>query len=63
MIVQAHGFGLDRDAALPFEIHRVQNLSRHFALGQRACQLEQAVGERRLAMIDMSDDGEVTDVR
>src|ERR1700694_1618072 len=51
----------DSDATLAFQVHRVQHLLHHFALGQRAGHLEQTIGERRFAMIDVSDDGEVSD--
>ena len=53
---------LDGDAALALEIHRVEHLRFHLARLQRAGQLEEAVGERRLAVIDVGDDGEVADV-
>ena len=44
------------------EIERVEDLRLHFALLERAGHLDQAVGERRLAMIDVGDDTEVADV-
>ena len=34
---------------------------RHLALGQPAGRLDQPVGERRLAMVDMRDDREIAD--
>ena len=55
----AHGLRLDRDAALALELHRVEQLLAHLALGHRAGQLEDAVGERRLAVVDVRDDREV----
>ena len=55
----AHRLGLDRDAALALEVHRVENLFAHLALGQRAGELEDAIRERRLAMVDVRDDREV----
>ena len=60
-INQAHGLRLDGDAALALDIHAVEHLRVHFALGQAAAMLDQAVGERRFSMIDMGDDGEVAD--
>ena len=61
-VVQAHRVRLDRDAALALEIHGVEHLRFHLAGLQRAGQLEEAVRQRRLAMIDVGDDGEITDV-
>jgi hypothetical protein len=54
---------LDRDSALALEIHRVENLRFHFPRLQRAGHLEEAVGQRRLAVVDVRDDGEVADER
>jgi hypothetical protein len=58
-VVEPDGVGLDRDAALTFEVHVVKDLAFHLALGQRAGQLEQAVGESRFAVIDVRDDREI----
>ena len=52
---------LDRDPALALEIHRVEDLLPHVPLGDRAGQLEDAIGQRRLAMVDVGDDAEVSD--
>jgi hypothetical protein len=43
-------------------IPRVEDLGLHFALLQHARGLDQAVGERRLAVIDVGDDAEVADM-
>ena len=61
-IVEPHRLRLDRDAALALDIHGIKHLLDHFALGHRSCLLDQPVGERRLAMVDMRDDGEIADV-
>ena len=58
----AHGLRLDRDPALALELHRVEQLLLHVALGDRVGELEDAVGERRLAVVDVRDDREVADV-
>ncbi len=55
--------GLDRDAALALEVHVVEHLVFHLAFRQSAGQLEQAVGERRLTVIDVSDDREIANSR
>ena len=58
---QPDGVGLDRDAALALEVHRVEHLRFHFARLERAGHLEEAVRERGLAVVDVGDDGEVAD--
>ena len=58
----AHGVGLDGDAALALEVHRVQHLRLHLARGQRAGQLQQPVGEGGFAVVDVRDDREVANV-
>ena len=57
----AHGLRLDRDPALALELHRVEQLLLHVAVRDRVCHLEDAIGERRLAMVDVRDDREVAD--
>ena len=57
----AHGLRLDRDPALALEIHGVEHLVAHLALGHRAGDLQDAVGQRRLAVVDVRDDREVAD--
>ena len=54
---------LDGDAALPFQIHRVEQLLLHVAGSDRAGAMQQAVRERRLPVIDMGDDAEISYVR
>src|SRR5688572_5879050 len=54
-----HRLSLDRDPALALELHRVEQLVAHVALGNRAGQFENAIGERRLAVVDVRDDREV----
>jgi hypothetical protein len=51
---------LDGDAALALEIHGVEHLRLHLALGEAAAELNQAVSERRFTMIYMRDDREIT---
>src|SRR5215510_12299027 len=53
--------GLDRDAPLTLEIHCVEHLRFHLARLERTGQLEKAIGQRGLAVIDMGDDGKVSD--
>jgi hypothetical protein len=50
---------LDRDTPLALELVVVQDLLPHLALVKRLRALEQPIGQRRLAMIDMSDDAKI----
>ena len=61
-VVQADRVRLDRDAALALEVHGVEDLRFHLARLERAGDLEEAVGQRRLAVVDVRDDREVSDV-
>src|SRR5207245_4343958 len=53
--------GLDRDASLALEIHRVQHLVDGLLGVHRARERQEAVGQRGLAVIDVGDDREVAD--
>src|SRR6185312_8656475 len=48
--------------ALLLDVHRVEHLLAHVAERHGAGGLDQPVSERRLAVVDMRDDGEVADV-
>ncbi len=60
-MVHSHVLGLDGDAAFAFDVHRVEILGPHEAGVDRPGQLQNAVGKRRLAVINVADDGEVPD--
>ena len=60
-VMETDALGFDGDAALALQIHRVEHLRGHFALGERAGKLEQAIGKGRLAMVDVRNDAEVAD--
>src|SRR5687768_13439015 len=59
--LQAHRLRLDRDAALALELQLVQELVDALAVRDGARDVEDAIREGALAMIDVSDDGEVAD--
>ena len=61
-VIQAHRLRLDGDAAFALDIHGIEHLLDHFARLEAAGQLDQPVGERRLAVVDMGDDCEVANV-
>ena len=61
-INHAYGVGLDGNAALPFQVHVVQQLVRHFVLGNGLGQFDKAVGQGGFSVVDMGDNAEISDV-
>src|SRR5436309_14693007 len=53
--------GLDGDAAFALQVHRVEHLRLHLARGERASQLEQPIGQRGFAVVDVSNNGEIAE--
>ena len=62
LVVHRDGVRLDGDAALALEVHRVERLLLELACADRVGQFENAVGERRLPVVDVRNDAEVADV-
>ena len=62
VIGNANGIRLDRDAALALDIHGVEQLRLHVTLVDGMGELEDAVTDRGLAMVDMRNNREVADV-
>ena len=60
-VIHPRRLQLDRDAALTLQIHVVQELLLHVPVGHRACVLQQTVGQRRFAVVDMGNDAEIAD--
>ncbi len=58
-VLEAYRARLDRDPLLALEVHRVEDLAHHLAPLDRVRHLEQPVGERGLAVVDVGDDREV----
>jgi hypothetical protein len=52
----------DGNAALSFEIHVIECLILHVAFADRIGVLQQSVGEGTLAVVDVGDDAEITDI-
>jgi hypothetical protein len=50
---------LDCDPPLSFKVHRVKKLVLPFAILDRAGPLQQPVGQRRFAVIDVRDDAKI----
>ncbi len=61
-VIEPHGLRLDGDAALALDIHGIEHLLLHLARLEPAGELNQPVGKRRLAVVDVRDDGEIADV-
>ena len=59
LVLHLDGVAFDRDAAFPFQVHIVEGLVLHVALGNRACVLEQSIRKGAFPMVDMRDDTEV----
>lgn len=60
-VQQPRGLLLDGNAPFPFQIHRIQNLGFHVALLHGAGELDQPVRQRGFPMIDVGNDGKITD--
>ena len=56
LVVHTDGTGLDGDAALPLQVHVVQELRFHLALLHSAADLDHPVRQRGLAVIDVGND-------
>ena len=55
-VVEANRVRLDGDAALAFEVHRIEDLRFHLTGLERTGDFEEAIGQRRLAVVDVRDD-------
>ena len=59
VIIQRNALRLDGNTPLALEFHRIEHLRFHFAFTQASTDLDEAVRERRLAMVDMGDDRKI----
>ena len=60
-VAQRDGLRLDGDATLALQVHRIQDLSIHFAIREPAAELNKAIRQRRLAVVDVRNDREIAD--
>jgi len=60
---QPHVLRLDRDSAFALDVHPVQVLRPHVPVCDDAGELQHPVRQRGLAVIDVSDDAEVPNLR
>ena len=63
VVGQGYSIAFDRDAALPFNIHIVENLVLKVSLIADARKLNQAIRQRGFAVIHMRDNAKVPNVR
>lgn len=61
LVEHSCGLGFDGDASFSLYLQLVEVLRLAMALLDGAGELQQPVGERRLAVVDVRDDGEVPD--
>jgi hypothetical protein len=61
LVIEPNALKFDRDTPLTFDIHRIEILGTHLPRIDRAAQLEQAVRQGGLAMVDVGNDAEIAD--
>ena len=61
-VIQRYRLRLDGNAAFFLNIHGIQHLRFHLAFGQAAAILDETVGKRGFAVVNMGDDGEIADM-
>ena len=61
-VLERNALRLDGDPTFPLDVHGIEHLRRHLAFGQPSANLDEAVGKRGFAVIDVGDDGEVADM-
>lgn len=61
LVVQPHRPGLDGNAPFPLQVHVVQQLALHLPLLHRPAQFNEPVGQGGLAVVDVRDNGKISD--
>ena len=61
-IIQANSLTFNCDSTFSFNIHIVEHLILELSIGNLVTQLDHAIGEGGLAMINMSYNGEISDM-
>ncbi len=62
-VAHTHGARFDGDPLLSLEIHRVEKLGLHLALGDGVRLFQQPIGEGRFAVVDVRDDRKIPNLR
>ena len=60
LVLHRHRMGLDGDPFFALEVHRIKQLILLLTLRNRARRLQEAIGKRGLAVIDVGDDRKIT---
>ena len=60
LVTQCSGLRFDGYPTLFFDVHRVKHLRLHLAVFESTATLNNAVSERRFAMVDVRNDGEIS---
>jgi hypothetical protein len=60
LVIHRDRMRLDRDASLTLQIHGIQELFLHFAGRDGSGAMQQPIRERRLPVIDVSNNAEIT---
>lgn len=63
LVAHGDGMGFDGDAPLPLQIHGIEQLLLHVARRDGAGGGQQPIRKRRLPMVNMGDDAEISNVR
>jgi hypothetical protein len=56
------GVAFDRDPALALQIHVIQGLVLHIAIGDRVGMLEEPIGQGAFAVVNVGDNTKIADV-
>ncbi len=62
VVVERDALRLDGDAALALERHGIEHLTLHLTRIEPTTELDQPIGERGLAVIDVGDDRKVANI-
>jgi len=60
--IQRHALRFNGNAAFFLNIHGVKNLCRHFPVAETSANLNKTIGKRRFTMIDVRDDGKISNM-
>ena len=62
IVVERDALSLDGDSSFALDVEAIQDLFCHFPLGQPPADLNETVGQRGLAVIDVGDDGKIANM-
>ena len=62
LVIQRDTLSFDGDTTLTLQIHGIEHLTRHFTIFQATAILNKTVCQSRFAMIDMRNDGKISNM-